>query len=368
MSTAIAEVMRQHGAPAADFEETLREIEAVKAVRFAWHPWMPLNNIGGDSFQFGVNLPVLGRLEPIPLLTVTRPEILGPKPGLTLTGRTYFVGSDSSLEESATGFGGAAVGGKGANVRQFRQTPENTLADLLNAFNHFGMTALASLDAADERELELSFSLYETVMGEAHDEAEEEAGRRPAGLLLEDFPRWLDRGAPRAVERAYSNGIVRMVADVRDGKVVGYVPKRYAAPKVQERRIEQLISEIRAGIMRAEATAIGPENGILVRTRKLIQNAKNNLEGKGHFDGQDLWLMEQYPSFPMDTDVERASNAVQEAVETGAKANAETTAALLAVVQQNQQFMQMMAQQQAETNRLLAAALKPKGKQAGDGA
>jgi len=360
----LATIMRQHGASAAGLDETMREIEAVKAVRFAWHPWMPLNNFGADTFRFNVPYAELPRLEPIALTTVQRPVIHSKARGqFGLLGVSTFVGQGTGLEGDSSGFGGSVLSGAGAHVSRVQQRPEESIRDLLQAYTHYGMTHLDSMGAADERELTEAYVVYEAVMGEARSKEEEDAGRRPVGLLLEDFPNWLSQGALEGFRYALQHGVSRSVAIVRGNEVAGHELRRFDVPKNSQGRAEQLISEIRDGILRAEAAAIGPENGILVKTRKAIQTAKNGgMEGKNHKDSQDLWLEAQYPSFDMDTDVERANRALQTTLDHNAEGGGAQTAALLALAQQ-------MVEQGRRQDKILEALARQKGgKAAGDGA
>src|SRR5688500_15851139 len=92
--TNIADVMRDLGGPSLalpDLSETIRQVETVKTVKFAFHPWYPLANFGSDGFRFNVPYPVLQRLELIPLAVFQYARII-PKPagnfallGATLT-------------------------------------------------------------------------------------------------------------------------------------------------------------------------------------------------------------------------------------------------------------------------------------------
>ncbi len=351
MPTDFAQQLYQHGGSGvADLEETLREVETIKAVRFCLHAWMPFPNFGPDGFRFNVHYPELPRLEPIVLPTVTRPEIKGPAPrgGFGLLGNIgTWRGSDTTSgrgeDDFSPGFGGNIPAGQGAQVEQVYQRPAESVYNLLTAFGGYGLVELKSM-ASDEGGLELSFLLFEAVMGEARSEEELDAGRRPAGLVLEDFPGWLSRGAPDAFRYAAARKKVSRMVRLRDGRFeLREFPFR-ATPD-EEARAEALISAVAASVKQATTRALNPDNGVLPKTRRLMQVGKNGgVEGKHHHDTLDLFLMGQFPSFPMDTDVDRAQTAVREAVVAGG----ENAAAVAEALRRQAEVQEMIARNQAE--------------------
>lgn len=355
------------GAPLADLEETVREVESVKTVRFAWHAWLPHNNLGSDGFRFNVQYAWLDRLVPIPLPVFPYPEILGrSSSAFALLGN---IGNlDATLAE------GVPSAGSQAKRKQKLQTPAESMLALHTAYGKYGMVELKSLLAADEREQATSFTLYEAVMGAARGEAELDAGRRPANLLLEDFPVWLREGARRALKHAFSKGSVDVPVYAQDKS--GGKPRivRYASRPFEESigisdRAERLIDEVGISIAQAHEMALSPSIGILPRTREALNITTNRGQGgKTHLDNVDIWLLEQFPSFNMDTDVERARRAMQDTLESNAQSTGETNAVLAQIAQQNQQqsqqfmeFMRTVAEGQRQTNELLAASLKKTG-------
>jgi hypothetical protein len=364
----LADILREQGSSAAGLEETEAELKPLKALRFAWHPWLAFPNLDGEGFKFNVRYAVLERLEPISITTVPRVVVKGPSPGFSPLGITSFFGTGvtegKDFVGDSSGMLGMVPGGRGAEITRVQQRPDESIGYLLQAYGDRGMTALTALDA-DDAEAEMSFVLYEAVMGEARDDADREAGKRAPGLLLEDFPAWLARDAERALEDGFRRGVLRLVKQYRDGVLVGEEPKAYRLPSGQglERRGMQLIEEIRGGITRAVRMATDPANGVLPKTRKQLQVAKNGgQEGKFHFDGLDVWLMQQFPNFDMDTDSERSARAVQHAVEHGSNVTAETNQMFAKIFEQQQatqaaiaaQMAQTAEQQQAAFNALLS--------------
>lgn len=377
MSTSIAGVMREHGGVPGDFEETAREIESVKAVRFVMHPWMPLPNFGADTFRFNLPYAVLPRLEPIALFTVPRVIIHAKQQGhFGVMNSTSFVAEGRTLDGDVSGFGGMVAMGAGALVTREQQKPEETLRDVLSAWGHVGMTALSSLDAADEAELADSYVVFEAVMGAARDEAEVRAGRRYPHMTLEDFPFWLAGrnrkgekipGVEDAVSHALSNGVTRLVKGTAAGEVVAAEPRHYKFPRGGEARARRLITEIGAAVARATEYAIGPQNGVLVKTRRAVQIARNGggPESKNHYDELDIFLMHEFPSFDMDTDVERAKETLARAVEKNGEDAGDTASAMLKLAEQNARILEMVARGQEQTNKILATIAGDKKKPAG---
>jgi hypothetical protein len=204
------------------------------------------------------------------------------------------------------------------------QMPSTSMRDLYTAYSKFGMVELESLAAHDEGELARSFILFNAVMGPAADNKEIETGRRPANLVLEEFPQWLADEAPRALRAGLKGVVIR--------------GREYQLTKDQLPAGERLIDEIAGSMERAEAAALNPSDGVLPRTKELLNITANKGQGgKTHLDRQDMWLLEQYPSFKMDTDVERAQKAMQGAIEAGTQNSDEFKTGVMAILQQQQE-------------------------------
>lgn len=337
--TNIVDVMKDFGGPnlsLPDLSETIRQVETVKTVKFAFHPWIPLSNFGSDGFRFNIPYPVLERLALIPLAVFPYPRIL-PKP----SGQFALMGA--TLTEAVPSMSSQSV------VKTEHQMPSVSMRELHTAYGKYGMVELVSLEAHDENELSQSFILYEAVMGVAGDEKEaEESGRRPAGLVLEDFPDWLGRDAQRALRYAEKNGV-----SIRD--------REYKLARRSDGRGEKLIAEIGHSISRADEVARNPSDGILPRTKELLNiTANKGVGGKTHLDRLDEWLLKQYPSFEMDTDIARAQNAMQNAIEAGNNSGDNFKTGMMAILQQQQLGMQ---QQQKTLDLLAQAVLGPQKEQ-----
>jgi hypothetical protein len=151
---------------------------------------------------------------------------------------------------------------------------------------------------------------------------ERKLGYRPPGLVLEDYPHWLDHVAPRLVQVLHSE-------------------KQLLEPD----RAMQLLSEIRQSVSLAEEAALSPSVGILPKTKEGLNiTANRGTGGKTHLDALDEWLLKQYPSFEMDTDVERARAAMQNAIESSGQGNQEVLSTMVQMIKQQQTTLDLLTQ------------------------
>lgn len=342
----ISDVMKQFGQHGSmpDLTETVRQVESVKSVKFAFHPWLPIPNFGSDGFRFNIPYAVLERLQLIPLAVFPYPRFT-PRAG-------QFALSMATLTEAVPAMGSQS------KVETLMQMPSVSMRDLYTAYSKVGMVELQSLAAHDEAQLSESFILFHAVMGFARTDEhgnelqqDLEAGRRSIHYTLEDLLKpspdlmdarvsrslsWLENGAPRAL-RASLKGV----------KIKGQI---YTIAQSQISKGEKLIEEIKTSVYRAHQAALNPSDGILPRTKELLNITANKGQGgKTHLDNQDSWLLSEYPSFRMDTDVERAQKAMQGAIEAGNQSSDDFKTGVLAMMQQQQE---MMAQQQQTLNLL----------------
>jgi hypothetical protein len=311
--------------PTPGMEEITREVESIKRALFAFHPWMPHSNFGPDGFRFNIPYPTLERLTPIPLVVFPYPEIL-PRRGSAFA----FLGANA--------FDAVPSVNSQSRIQTRQQPPAQSMTDLKTAYGKYGMVELKTLAAADEAEFANSFILFEAVMSPGRTEAELNAGRRPANLLLEDFPEWLTGYAASAYKYAVSKGVV--------------IKDNLHKVRPDQNRAEKLIQEIHAAIMLTHEAALSPSVGILPKTREALNIAANKGQGGKMFkDNQDLWLEQQFPSFPMDTDVERTGKALQSAMETTAQATNDGNSTIAAVLER-------MDKRQEATEKVLLELLK----------
>jgi hypothetical protein len=329
----IADTLRELSGPGVaipDLSSTIRRVESVNTVKFIFHPWIPIENLGPDGFAFNVHYARLERLKLIPIPVFDYARVINQSHGFSLM--SAIVGDIG------------AIPSRGQNrIETLMQMPTTSIEALRIAHGKRGLVELESLIANDEQDLRYSFGLFNSLFREADGEADLDRGQRPEGLLLENFPGWLDHDAPRLVETLAK-------------EIAGF----------DTERAFKLLSEIRHSIALAEEAALSPSIGILPRTKEGLNiTANRGTGGKTHLDAVDEWLLKQYPSFEMDTDVERARLAMQTAIEAG-NAGQQTVTKLLADVLERQERTASQQQQTLDllVQHMIGAKAKPTSKTA----
>ena len=319
----MADALRELSGPDAiipDLSSTIKRVESVNTVRFVFHPWLPINNLGADGFALNVHYLVLDRLKLIPITVFDYTRIINKRSGF-------------SLMSSIVGDIGGIPGRGQVELETVMQMPATSIDYLRTAHGAKGLVELESLISANPEELHYSYGLYHSIFREAQNDEDLKRGHRPPGLVLEDFPRWLDKDASR------------LLFDMQGENV---------------EKGAKLISEIRKSIDLAFEAALSPSVGILPKTKEGLNiTANRGTGGKTHLDAQDEWLLKQFPSFEMDTDVERARMAMQTAIEAGNAGQQNVTKVMVELMAQQQAAM---AQQQQTLDLLTQAVLGSKAK------
>lgn len=310
-------------------QQTLDQVESVKSVRFAFNWWMSMPNFGSDGFRFNIPYPELTRLTPIPLPVFERAVIIPRTSGQTFALMSHTLGGSIPSQSSKS------------EVKTALQMPAESMKELSTAYFDRGMTELQSMLAHDEQTLIGSFLLYEAVMAPAVTEEELDLGRRPGKLVLEEYPNWLRTDAPRVLRVSISKGFHTRGQQVK-------------LPKSMGKRGEQLIEELLDGILRAHEKALNPSDGILPRTKELLNiTANKGAGGKTFMDRQDHWLLAEFPGFRMDTDVERASETLKQALlESSGKSG--DVSAIVPVLEQLQHSVAMLTKLVADREKASA--------------
>lgn len=290
------------GLTAAALQDTARTQEHINTVRFAFNPWTPIPNVSLSGFGFGIQHVVLKRMELIPLKTWKVPDI---KPrtspfalGITPTGGVFPAGSVGSTIE---------------HVLQFPLTSARLLTEHFGnaGANNIGVVELSSLMAVEDRDKFEAVLLYEAVMKTPL----EDGDLSGVDVCLEDLPKFLASHAPKLLERVATNGIR------------GYKLAQWRG------RGEVMIEHLRQAVAAATKFALDPTQGVLPKTKQsLIAASKGINDSKAIPDKLDQWLLGQFPSFSLDTDVERAARAnagVTEAIRASGAQNAQSTAELI---------------------------------------
>jgi len=319
----IADTLRELSGPGAtipDLSSTIKRVESVNTIRFVFHPWMPINNLGSDGFAFNVHHLSLDRLKLIPITVFDFTRIINKRSGF-------------SLMSSIVGDIGGIPGRGQVELETLMQMPATSVDYLRTAHGAKGLVELESLISYDDTGLRYSFGLFQTIFREAQSQEDIAHGHRPPGLLLEHFPNWLEHGAPKLLEDLQGE-------NVNQGM--------------------QLISEIRKSIDLAFEAALSPSVGILPKTKEGLNiTANRGTGGKTHLDAQDEWLLKQFPSFEMDTDVERARSAMQTAIEAGNAGNQGVNKQMADIMERQER---MFAAQQQTLDLLTQAVVGSKAK------
>jgi len=262
--------------------DAAKTTESIDTVQFAFHPWADIPNISLQGFGKGIQHPILRRLSAIPLMTWKTPNIIPRAGGFT-------VGSITS----GGAFPSGSVGSKNEPRLQF---PSESAANFLIAWGNDGLCdiggrILHSLTAHTDRDKLESLAVFRAVM-----ETGPHAG---ADLVLEQLPEFLEEGG-----RAYE--LLR--AAVRTGVNFGTEQQPNIVPMgtIGVGKGQKMIREISGSIV--AATLAG--NRILDATKSDLADAKIGVKDvKRKLDLLDKWLLKQFPSFSLDSEVERAAQA-----------------------------------------------------------
>lgn len=314
-----------------DLREQKIHGDTMQTVRVCWHPWMPISMLSSNGTKFNIpaprppRRPYFERLSPIILPAFPAQNILPRKAPYGFLGN--LVSSDPRLpSEGGDGFGLAVTSGAvGSHVEQITQMPRTSVDALVTAYGKFGLVELESLASEGAQELRQRILLYRGIF-ETDFTDDEENSVRATDLILEAWPSWLASEAERALKRAIDHGVA----------VAGEIAR---LPKSFARIGEQLISEVSFGIARAEDMALNESSGVLPLTKTAME-AKE----KRSYDKLDFFLLEQYPSFEMDTDIERAARANTEAMKEAGKGSEQIGTAVLEMAKQNTAILQELAE------------------------
>lgn len=311
--------------------ETGRTAESIDTVLFGFNPWCPIPNIELKGFLFGVQYVVLERMCLIPLKTWKTPDIQ-PRLG------GFAVGAITS--------GGAFPSGAvGSRVTQKLQFPSQSAKNLLTVYGkdsstNIGFTVFRSLGGdTDLLKLE-SLILFRSVM----ETRLEKDGPRGIDMTLEALPRFLAGEAPKLLKEVIVNGF-----DINGDM--------FKLSKGCQHKGELMIEDIVNSVAAATRRALDENSGILPHTKQdLIAAAKGLRDVKVSEDRLDSWLLTQFPSYSLDTDVERATRAnrsVTDAIRESGQDNALTLRELLDMQRQTMDHLH----ESQEANKLLVARL-----------
>lgn len=284
-AAALLESLRP-GLSSASLGRATRPVESLDSVLFAFNPWLPFVNFSLKGFGGGIQIPVLNRLELIPLRVWKQPDIQVRPGGFTV----------GSINTS----GAFPSGSVGSKVTQRFQFPSESAKNLLAMYgsestSNIGMIVFRFLGGETDKEKLESILLFRAVMETPFD-----GQRRGCDLLLEELPKFLIEKAPGLLKDACRIGVA-----LSDKEFAGLSPNAHELG-------ETMIEDIQSSIAAATARATAETTGILsVSKREIIQASRGQKDVKLIADDLDNWLLEQFPSFRMDNDIERSMRATQ---------------------------------------------------------
>jgi hypothetical protein len=311
--------------------------ETMETVRFVHHFWSDIPNVQLAGYNFGVQHYVLPRMTPIPLRVWPTPVIMPRGRGMVFS--------------SFTSEGAFPSGGVGSKVSQRFQFPNESLQKLLQAYgkdspNDIGMIELSSLKAeTDQQKLE-SILVYKAIMETTFDDT----GLRGVDLPVERLLTWLDDGgvASKLLQRALNIGVT--VKGAQDA-----LPLSKQTAPVKGRK---LIEDLYASALRVEDRALNKNTGILEQTKgDLIGASKGQKDVKIKLDLRDEFLLSQFPSYSLDTDVERATRANRSVTDAIQESGKEATESMRVLIENQRHTTELLAQAQAQNAELMKALL-----------
>lgn len=300
--------------------------ESIDTVRFGLNPWYPIHNHTLQGYTFGVQIYRIDRMCLIPLRTWKVP-VIEPRTG------GFAVGS---FDASGGAFPSGSVGSKVSTRLQFPRESAEKLIAAYGAESHqnIGFTVLESLTADTDALKAESILLFRAIMATPIN-VDWIIGETLKGtdMWLEALPRWLKEVTPKLLDQAMREGVGLYRGDgtansESDGLARVYKFRHQAFDKGM-----RMIEEIGRAVAAATDRALNENTGILQVTKtEMIAASRGAKDKKNQTDKLDNWLLTQFPSFRLDTDVERAlasTNAVTKAIEASGTENATSLRALL---------------------------------------
>lgn len=298
-------------------EELQKALENQSRTAVIWNPFRDQNNLCSGGTYGDSGIPVLRQFVPhviflrrVPLITPKRPD------------------------EISVLMGEAAVGSDVARVPQAADTTSKTLLQIHGAV---GAVKLASLGANDFKQIAAKLLIYEIVMqgwnsqGILEDLPEYFGVRSP--LLHEKFDAVKGNGrdnsfyatAEEMLEKAAQDGVVLKSVY---SEIFKFEPKlqKYteSACVLNQKEVaigKQLIEELRTAALKMHDYAVGAE-GILPKTKEHLENVRRGpTYGKQKYDELDRYLMLHFPSFPMDTEIEKSEKNQRRGMQAMMKSN-----------------------------------------------
>lgn len=349
-----------------EIDKANRQSQSLQTMMFVWHCWLDITNRTGTGNAGKLRYSTLPRTELIPLFAHPVYNITAGAGGFSYGGQ---MGDMKASEDGnlVHGFGTYAAGGKSVN------TPRSMLAHESRIFieknygekgpGAAGCLVLESLTAEDDAAKVEAIMLYEGVMKNTRPIGEGENSVRGVDVLIEDLPEWLRTEAPQMLDYILKNGVDYAPGVIAEKIKLGIATGHYRLEATARAKGKAFIKDLLRNVTVAVRLAVDKQRGILSITKGEIQKAKSHMpDSKQRPDFRDEFLLEQFYSFSMDTDVERAQRANQPlaaSLERSAEVSNMTTQAML---DHNRMLLEEMKAMRAEVNALHSqlASLKTK--------
>lgn len=283
--------------------ELQKNLQTVTRTAVVFNPFRAQNNLcsGGTYGDSGIAtleqfVPYVLMLRKVPRITPKRPD------------------------ENSVLLGDVVIGSDVALVNRTAQEMSETLLKIHGAV---GVSRLDSLAASDFKQIGNRLLIYEIVM----------QGWNKQGLL-EDLPEYFGARSPHlpykydAVPGTGRENSFTMTAEevLQIAATEGVILKKLYGkellkfdPKIEKfltqecvlnaREVEigkQLIVELRNSALKMHEYAVGAE-GVLPKTKEHLESVKRGPTfGKQKYDDLDRYLMLHFPSYPMDTEIEKS--------------------------------------------------------------
>lgn len=289
-----------------DEQETMREIqramENMGRTTVVWNPFRAQNNLSTGGTYGDSGIATIEQFVPYVLFLRKVPQI-----------------TPKRLDEQSILMGESAVG---SDVAQINKTAAETAETLLKIHGATGVSLLSSLAANDFKQTATNLLVYEIVMSAWNKQG-----------LLEDLPEYFGVRSPLLPEKydavagdGRDNSFTMTAEEVllvaaKDGVKLSKVysdlfkfepkfEKFLDSPCVLNAKEiaigKQLITELRNAALKMHEYAVGAE-GVLPKTKEHLESVKRGPTfGKQKLDELDRYLMLHFPSYPMDTEIEKS--------------------------------------------------------------
>ena len=200
------------------------------------------------------------------------------------------------------------MGASKRNVKPEWVYPDQKVADMIYAFGKYGLIKVQSLFATSPEQEQKCQDIFNAVMSGL-----EFSPRGQISTLLEDMPEYFSEfgvTSPylpgkrpyvfRDEENKPTNAFKQLEKAIAKGVTIK--GKQIKLSEFDYEKAEMLVREIEQSVLQAHASAIDiNSSGILPTTKKAITDKQ-----KKGYDACDGWFMNQFPSFSMDSELEKS--------------------------------------------------------------